>query len=133
MEALLLLIAIAPAILTYALRRTALFWLPGAALVVLGIVAFGSISDTHGDVGGIGAMANGVMAIAGMLALGYAGLCLLLGGIAYGRASRSRRGIPQHVEFPTATVISDMSDRGRSPELTDPQHGQSWSSWRNAK
>jgi hypothetical protein len=111
MEGLFLLIAIAPAILTYALRRTRLFWLPGAALVVLGIVAFGSMSDTHGDVGGIGAMANGVMAIAGMLAFGYAALCLVLGGLASGRASRSRQGVPLPVEFPPATVVSDLSNR----------------------
>ena len=123
MEGLLLLIAIAPAILTYALRRTAVFWLPGAALVVLGIVAFSWISDTHGDVGGMTAMANGVAMIAGVSALAYAALCLLLGGIAYGRASRSRQGIPQGIppygEFPTATVIRDMSDRGQSPSLID--------------
>jgi hypothetical protein len=109
MEGLFLLIAIAPAILTYALRRTVLFWLPGAALIVLGLVAFGSMSDTHGDVGGIGAMANGVMAIAGMIALGYAALCLALGGLARSRASRSRQSVPPRVELPPATVVKDRS------------------------
>src|SRR5437868_4818174 len=75
-----------PGVLTAALRRTVMFWLPGTGLLILGFVAFGSMSDTHGDVGGLNAMANGVLALAGIGAIVYGLVCLFAGAFGYTRS-----------------------------------------------
>lgn len=111
---LLVAVLVLPGVLTAALRRTVMFWLPGTALIILGFVAFGSMSDTHGDVGGLNAMANGVLALAGIGAIVYGLVCLVAGAFGYTRSSRRpnvHRPWPLPVQLPPATVVKDVSNR----------------------
>jgi hypothetical protein len=113
MEGLILIAVVLPGVLTAALRRTVVFWLPGTGLIILGLVAFGSLSDTHGDVGGVTAMANGLVTLAGIGAIVYGLICLVVGATSYTRSSRSpdvHRPWPP-VELPPASVVKDVSNR----------------------
>ncbi|HEY0476523.1 MAG TPA: hypothetical protein VGD37_03315 [Kofleriaceae bacterium] len=110
MEGLVIVIVLfAPALLLGWLRKTLLWWTPGAALAILGLVAFGSVSDTHGDVGGVAAMGNGVVVIGGMCLLGYALVCLVVGARGQ-RGAREPALRPVPVELPPAVVVKDLSN-----------------------
>jgi hypothetical protein len=103
---------VAPLVLAIWLRRTPVFWLPAIPPVVLGLVAFGSITEIHGDVGGVGALANGVMWLGGMCLLGYGALCLAVGTYGYRRARQQRPAPPQlPAELPPVTVVKDPARR----------------------
>lgn len=107
-------VLVLPGVLTAALRRTVVFWLPGAGLLILGFVAFGSMSDTHGDVGGITAMGNGFAALAGIGAIVYGLICFVVGASGYARSAprpNVHRPSPPPVELPPASVVKDVSNR----------------------
>lgn len=111
MEGLVIVVVLfAPPFLVSALRKTALWWVPGVALAVLGCVVIGSIKDTHGDVGGVAAMGNGFAAIGGMLLFGYAILCFAVPAIGRHRAMTPRPAPQEPVELPPVTVVKDLSN-----------------------
>jgi hypothetical protein len=111
MDALILLaVVLGPPVLGVALRKTRLFWLPGIALIALGFWSFASMTDTHGDVGGIAALGNGIAAIAGVTLCGYGLLCLVVGGFAYRRALRTSDMHAPPVELPPAILVKDLSE-----------------------
>jgi len=95
-------VVLAPPLLAYACRNTAGWWIPGFALLVGGTIPFGFLEDTHGDVGGIGAMGNGILVIMGFALMAYG---LLLLAITFGvRAALRRRQPPPRI--PVATVVA---------------------------
>ena len=104
-------VLILPGVLTSALRRTVLFWLPGVGLLILGFIVYGSISDTHGDTGGVVALGNGFAALGGIASIGYGLLCLGAGSFAYLRSiTPSVHLPPPPVELPPVTVVKDLSE-----------------------
>lgn len=99
-----------PPVLLALLRRTPLYWLPGAALIGLGFAAFGSMPDTSHDEHGLNALAAGVMWIAGMGCSVYGLACLWIGHRLHrpaGNAAADRP--PPPVELPPAIVVNDAT------------------------
>ncbi len=86
------------------LRRTRFAWLPGVLLIAGAFVLFAMIEPVHDDVGGIGALGNGVMALAA-IGGGTYGLVLL----AIGASLSGKRRRPQMVTLPVATVVAGVS------------------------
>ena len=101
-ELVVLLVVVAPPFLAYAARNTAGWWIPGFALLVGGVIPFGLLEDTHGDIGGIGALGNGVLVIMGLALLAY-GLLLLAITFATRAALRRRQPRPS---LPVATLVA---------------------------
>ena len=66
-------------VLAFALGRTRGWWVPGVLVMVAAAVLFAAIEDTGGDVGGVGALGNGVLALAA-IGLGAVGLVLVVFG-----------------------------------------------------
>lgn len=88
-----------------ALRQTRIWWMPGALLFVGAIAMFGQTESTHGDVGGMQALANGVLMLTGI------GLSVL-SVIALASAAGLAQGGPQ----PNPCRSSQL----RSPQLSRP-------------
>jgi hypothetical protein len=105
----LLALLVVPPTLVSALKHTPVFWIPGAALLVLGGAAFLSMPDTHGDVGGMNAMAAGVLGIAGMVLLAYGLICLAIGARLNARHARAAAPAAVVVELPPAIVVTPAS------------------------
>jgi hypothetical protein len=104
---------VGPAVVTYLLWKTRVAWLPGAVMVIAGIVAFGSISGYHSDdsvVGVWGAVGAGIL---GMYFLVYGLICLV--AVAVAGWARQRPATPPTVapppavELPPAVVVSNVS------------------------
>jgi drug/metabolite transporter (DMT)-like permease len=99
-----------PPTLVHWLRRTRWFWLPGAGLIVLGIVAFASMPDTHSDIGGMNALASAMLAISGICLLIYGAVCLAIAYRLHARAvPRPYIPPPPAVELPRAIVVDKVS------------------------
>lgn len=92
--------------LAYALRGTAGWWVPGTILVVVALLTFGMMSSGGGDVGGMGALANGVLGIggAGLLLAGLLAFAVAGSGPAKATASATKATEPA-VPLASATVV----------------------------
>lgn len=104
MPALVLVAMILP-VIAIMLRRTWAWWLPGALLVVGMFITFGLIEPPEDDIGGIGALANGVLVLA---ALGLGALSLIsfaLGGIGRNKAKAAESGATAPIEPPPAARV----------------------------
>lgn len=86
------------------LRRTWAWWIPGAVLVVGMFITFGMIEPPEDDI--LGALANGVLVIAG-LGLGVLSLIsFALGGIKRNNVKAFEFAAPNVIEpLPTARVV----------------------------
>jgi hypothetical protein len=109
-----LVVLVVPLFATPALRKTELFWLPGAALIVLGLVAFGTMPESHSDDSVVGALAGTANLFGGIAALGYGFVCLAVGAAGHRRHVRRTAGYPPPieppVELPPVTVVKDLSN-----------------------
>ena len=85
--------------LAFVLGRTRAWWVPGAVLVIGALVMFGSMEDTTGDAGGIGALGNGVLAL-GSIGLGFVGVLLIVFGAV-------RRGMTTKLDETTASAPAE--------------------------
>lgn len=92
-------------------RKTRAWWVPRLIPAILGILAFAQISDTHGDVGGLQAFANGVSMLAGLILLGISavtiGLRLMRGG-----HGTSANGFPDPPPVPPTIPPAYVVTRG---------------------
>jgi tellurite resistance protein TehA-like permease len=111
-DLLLLACLVGPAVATFALRKTPVYWLPGAMLAIVGVTMLGSIPKSHGDDSVIGAWGSIDYAIEGLFFLVYGLLCLVVALACHRRAIRTP-GVPATVEaspiveIPPAVVVSE--------------------------
>jgi hypothetical protein len=93
---------VVPPILVGALYETRLYWLPGGGLLVLGAVTWAPISSTSSGPGGVGALASGGLAIAGLCSVVYGLIWLAVAALLHENAmhSTARAGKP-----PRAIVV----------------------------
>lgn len=111
---------VGPAVVTFVLRKTPVYWLPGAMLAFLGVAMLGSIPKSHGDDSVIGAWASIDYAIEGPFFLVYGLLCLAVALACHRRAIRTS-GWPTAVEaspvvgIPPARVVSEAPKADDDP------------------
>lgn len=92
-------------VLAWAVRGTRAWWIPGALLLFAAVMTVSLISGTGGDVGGIGALANGIVTLGFMGLLFLSLVAFVIGGA--GRATASKQAPPAEPEvtLATATVV----------------------------
>jgi hypothetical protein len=78
--------------------RTVVWWVPRLIPAILGIVALSQRESTHGDVGGMQAMANGVLTLFALIMLGLS--VITLGARLLRSASRAPAGGFPHAPPP---------------------------------
>ena len=93
-----------PLVMLALLVRTRFAWVPGTLLMVGACVTFGVIPPVHDDIGGMGALANGVLTLVALGTFFY-GLLLLVTGCVLSPKSERRQASP----LPVATVVSGVS------------------------
>jgi hypothetical protein len=106
-EAILLTIVIAPPLLVSALQKTRLWWTPGVALAIGGMIPFTQLDTTaHAEDAALAGLANGALFIAGMCLLGYGALMFAI-SVAVQRSLRKRAATPPPPapELPEAKVV----------------------------
>lgn len=87
-----------------ALRRTRIWWMPGSLLFIGAIAVLGQTESTHGDVGGMQALANGVLTLTG-IGLGILSLlAFALGG--WSRFLGAAKDPLPSGQLPVATVVT---------------------------
>jgi hypothetical protein len=94
---------VGPAAMTYALRKTRVFWLPSAALLAVGTLALGTLYGGERAGHGMDALAAIALAYGVVYGLGYGLLCLVV-VVVY---RRSTRRPPPAVELPSAVVVRE--------------------------
>jgi hypothetical protein len=89
------------------LRRTRLFWLPGAALMGYGgaIYVTWPWHDTHDDVTMLGGVANLMHVAASFIVVAGGIVCVIVGARSWRRARTARTAL---TAIPTAIVTKDM-------------------------
>jgi hypothetical protein len=90
-----------------ALKRTPAWWVPGAVLLLGAVAMLTQMEDTHGDVGGVGAMDNGITFI-GSCIVTIVGLIALRVGA--GNAAFRRARAEERQALVTAKVVRSRDD-----------------------
>jgi hypothetical protein len=105
-----------PPLLVSVLKRTPLYWLPGAGLVVLALIIWGTTGEVHSGheenpLAGVGEF----IALVAAAALSMYGLiCIVVAARMHARALRETTSPqPPTVEPPPATVVNDLPLRGK--------------------
>lgn len=94
-----------PLLMLAFVARTRFSWLPGILVIAAAVVLFGMIDDDlHGDVGGIGAFANGVLTLAASGLSIYGVILLCVGASMYRKAERR-----QPSTLPVATAVAGVN------------------------
>lgn len=96
----------------HALRRTRIWWVPGALLFIGAIGMCGQTDSTHGDVGGMQALANGALALTGIGLCGLSVLAFTLGG--WTRLRGATKDPMPPGQLPVATVVTPDRPNPRS-------------------
>lgn len=92
-----------PPLLVIVLKRTWLFWVPGAGLIVLGMIALAGVKPDEGGHGGPAVFGDGLGPVIAAVPIVYGVICLAVAGWKY--ASR-----PQPpVVVPSAIVVTKVS------------------------
>ena len=97
------LVLLVPLLLLAFTARTRFSWLSGTLVLVAACAIFATIKPVHGDVGGIGALGNGLATIAAV-GLSIFGLVLFVVGCLLG-PKRERR---QPSTLPVATAVAGV-------------------------
>lgn len=107
---------VGPAVVTFVLRETPVYWLPGAVLAFVGVAMLGSIPPSHSDDSVVGVWGPIGDAIEGLFFLVYGLLCLAVAVAVYRRAIR-RQGSPTAVEAPPVVEIPPAVVVSEDPKI----------------
>lgn len=102
---LIVLVIFVPLVLLAFTARTRFALIPGVLVIIGACVTFGMIQPVHDDVGGIGALANGVLAVASVGLAIYGLILLALGGRLYRKRERRHES-----PLPVATAVAGVDN-----------------------
>jgi hypothetical protein len=100
---LIVLVIFVPLILLAFTARTRFALIPGVLVIIGACATFGMIEPVHDNIGGIGALANGVMAVAAIGLSIYGLILLAIGGRLYRKPERR-----QVSPLPVATAVAGV-------------------------
>jgi hypothetical protein len=94
-------------LVAYALRGTSMWWVPGTLMLVAAFMAMMAMGSTRGDIGGMQAMANGVLGLGAVGLLVGGSVAFIVGSPRRDAATKSPTP-PEPVEpLAKATVVSE--------------------------
>ena len=109
LQALILVGLIVPPITAMLLQRTRLWWIPGVALLIAGIIPFTQFDTaSHDEAGVMAGLGNFILLVLGLGLFAYG--AILLGIASWRRRQLQPRKPPAPAPLPVATVVAVSKD-----------------------